>query len=123
MIRVNRGALTGDARSVAVQKARDAHVAFKAAQDAQAARKAELLAADETYQQLRAATDAALAERDKWNSASLRQRVDVLRDGGWYAEICASGDTLADAIDELRRKKAADAERYAKARAEQQGAA
>jgi len=105
-IRKNPDALTGDERLQAIEDAKAARAAYGVAKAARSARHEALLAGDAEYQTLKAAAQVALDAQDKANARAYGRRITILRCGGVFNVQEADGDNFADAIEELKRKKA-----------------
>lgn len=78
--------------------AKVARVASDAADAALRARRAELLAADPTYQRLKAEAAALSAASDEARGGLHRHRVTVGRSSGMFFHIKAQGDTWAEVV-------------------------
>lgn len=81
-----------------------ASAALKAARAAQEARREEVLAADETYQRLKAETRAAL-DREQKVGGTGGYRISVGRDLGFAFEIAVQGDNWSDVVKKLKAKE------------------
>jgi len=100
--RVDNGALTGDERDAALDAARQQRDHAKALAEARDARAAELLAADERFQQLKAEAHGAAVERDRLQGLAHRRRVTVGCVGALFFSVRAEADNFADAIEKLQ---------------------
>lgn len=106
-MRLDKTALTGDDRQSAIEAQRAAVAVAKAAKEARDARRLAILAADPEYQALKQSAFDAEAYAEALRGKAWGRRVVVLRTGGIFNEVVAEGDNFADAIDELKRKRAA----------------
>jgi hypothetical protein len=103
-IRVDDGALAGDDRAAAIDAERLQRTETKTAEERMTARRAEVLAADAEYQQLKRAHADSKKRLDALCGAAIRRRVTIVTDQGFFYSVKAEADNFADAIDALQRR-------------------
>jgi hypothetical protein len=102
--RVDLKGLTAEERSIAAAEAKALAAEYKAADEAETARRIAVLNADAEYQQLRAETKRLKKAKDEAWSRSHHYRFTVGNSNGMFFHVKAQGDSWEDVIEQLNSK-------------------
>jgi hypothetical protein len=102
--RLDPKALTAEDRDQAREDAKTLTALYKAADEAETARRQAVLSADAEYQRLRAETKRLRQAKDEAWSTSQQFRVTVGKSSGIFFMVKAQGDSWEDVIEKLTAK-------------------
>jgi len=104
--RVDPRAPTSEERDRAREEAKTLNAEFKAAEEAEVARRSAILDADAEYQRLKAETKRLRKAKDEAWSKSMHFKITVGTSNGMFFHVKAQGDTWENVIEKLGTKAA-----------------